>query len=71
MCLICQEWEREKLTAKEAMRNIGEALMGAKEEEKQHLIDLSGRIIDKEVPSVVTEPEKDLDWWDENFGDIT
>jgi hypothetical protein len=63
MCQICLDWEKEKLTAKEAMRNIGEAMLGG---ESQHLIDLAERIISKEVPLETTDAATDANWENEH-----
>jgi len=63
MCLICSDWEKEKLTVKEAMRNIGEILSGTTDPEKiEHLIDLSGRILDKDVPLRDSDVGMDANW---------
>lgn len=70
MCNICSDWEKHKITTEEAMRNIGEALSCSKDKDaKQHLIDLSSRILDKDVP--MTDKDEDLEnkWWKETHED--
>lgn len=60
MCLICVEWQAGKLTAKDAMRNLGESLAVATDNDDhskvEHLIELSDRLMDAEVPF----PDRDL-----------
>lgn len=66
MCNICSDWEKQRLTTEEAMRNIGESLAGAKDEKaKQHLIDLSGRIMDQEVPMPERDEDLEKKWYDD------
>lgn len=48
MCQICLEWEKEKMTNKEALNAIGELLSDSDEETKAHLFDLVNRVIDEE-----------------------
>jgi hypothetical protein len=54
MCLICTEWQKGNLTAKEAFRNLGEQLNVANDEDDhetvEHLLELSNKIMDAEVP---------------------
>jgi len=51
MCLLCVQWEKDKLTNEEAFGAIGEMLSTEKDEDKiKHLIELSGKILDKESP---------------------
>lgn len=48
MCLICIEWEKEKLTNHEALRAVGEISMFSKDEkQKEHLEELTDKIIKK------------------------
>lgn len=52
------------------MRNIGEALISTNDpNETKHLIDLSDRILDKEVPMAETNTDFDQRWWDETYND--
>lgn len=63
MCQICLDWEKEKLTAKEAMRNIGEMIHSSKgKEESKHLLDLADKILSKEVPMNEADPGMDETW---------
>lgn len=61
MCLICTEWQKGNLTAKEAFRNLGEQLNVANEQDDldqvEHLVELSNKIMDSEVPY---EEERDM-----------
>lgn len=56
MCIICIEWEKGKMTSKEAFRAIGETMSP---KTQKHLEELSEKIIQKEVPE--TETNKDID----------
>lgn len=65
MCIICKDLEN--LTTEEAMRNIGEALISTNDKEKiKHLIDLSDRVMDKDVPMPESNPDLDENWMKEN-----
>jgi hypothetical protein len=67
MCTICTGWEMNRLTSKEAMRQITQALKKTKDKKKtRHLIELSGKILDKDVPMKDTDPYLDRNWHDEN-----
>lgn len=66
MCKICSDWEKGKLTAKDAMRNIGEVISSASKKDAKHLMDLSDRILDKDIPLKETDPVQDENWWKEN-----
>lgn len=70
MCIICQEWEKQRMTSKEAFRAIGEVLYGEKDPKKvEHLTDLSNRILEKEVPTSESNLDIDQDWWDHTHSD--
>lgn len=65
MCIICKDLEN--LTTEEAMRNIGEALISTNDKEKiKHLIDLSDRVMDKDIPMPESNPDLDENWMKEN-----
>jgi hypothetical protein len=66
MCLICVEWEKQRMTSKEAMKAIGESLLHSNKVHTEHLIDLSEKIISSEVPLNATDSEADALWTDEN-----
>jgi hypothetical protein len=70
MCNICAEWEKGKLTSKEAFRNIGE-LINTSDDEKviEHMISLSGKILDSEVSSGESDDDMDKAWQSETYGD--
>lgn len=56
ICIVCLDWQKGKITSKEAYRNIGEIFSSTKNKEtKAHLLDLSEIILEKELKS------KDID----------
>lgn len=64
MCIICTEWQKQKLTSKEAFRAIGEILHTSKDESQvEHLRDLSEKILQSEVPETQSNQEADEAWW--------
>lgn len=67
MCLICVEWQSGKLTSKEAFKNIGELIMDEDkpQEERNHLFDLSDKILEKDLGQVATDDEMDEAWYKE------
>lgn len=69
MCRICVEWEKGKLTAKEAFKNIGEVIAEADESTREHLFRLSDKIVDSELPSGDQDEEMDAAWHKETYGD--
>jgi len=62
MCIICTEWQKGKLTAKEAFGAIGETLR-ADPKQAEHLTELSEKIMDKEVPMSERNEQADADFW--------
>lgn len=60
MCIICLEWEKEKLTSKEAFRAIGEMMTP---DTQKHLEELSEKILSKEVPMPETNADADEAFW--------
>lgn len=56
------------MTNRETLRAIGEMISPQDLEKNQHLMDLSARILDKELPLSEGELELDQDWWNENYG---
>lgn len=64
MCNICIDWEKQRMTSKEAFRAIGEVLHTSNDKSQvQHAKELAERIIQKEVPTTETNEEADGDWW--------
>lgn len=63
MCIICTEWQKQKMTSQEAYRAIGEFMISADEKQVAHLMDLSEKIINQEVPNVAKDDEADHAWW--------
>jgi hypothetical protein len=50
-CIICIEFEKGKLTAKEALANLGEMISEkSTEDEVKHYFEAANKIVDKEVP---------------------
>ena len=69
MCIICIDWEKGKMTSREAMAAIGEIIGNSDLEKTEHLINLSGRIVDKDVSSgTVQNEELDEQWEKKNRG---
>lgn len=66
MCIICIEWEKQKLTSKEAFRAIGEIMNS---QNQKHLEDLSEKILQKEVPLTETDEEAEKEFWTSTHGD--
>lgn len=60
MCKICIDWEKGKMTSKEALRAAGEIMYGTNEENAQHAADVVEKIMTKEVPSG-SEQDAELD----------
>lgn len=66
MCIICTEWEKERLTTQEAFRALGEQIGTAKTaEEKQHYMDLSDQILKKDLKEEEARDGLDAAWWNE------
>jgi hypothetical protein len=65
MCVVCSDWEKGKLTSKEALRNLGEMIATGTEKEKKHYFEVSEKILDKEVPMNDTDSELDQSWHEE------
>lgn len=63
MCQICVDWEKGKMTSKEAMRAIGEVIGPAQGDENEHYIRLAERIVNKDVSSGTPANETlDAEW---------
>lgn len=60
MCIICAEWEKGKMTSKEAFRAIGETMSTSTQ---KHLEELSEKILSKEVPLTETNAEAEEAFW--------
>ena len=67
MCLVCKDWQLGKLTNKEALRAIGEMVDSG--ENKEHLMRLAEKILDKEVPMGDDDGELNKSWHDETHKD--
>jgi hypothetical protein len=65
MCIVCLEWEKGKLTSREALRNLGE-MIAADSKDTEHYLKVSEKILDKEVPMGDTDDELDQKWHEEN-----
>lgn len=70
MCVVCLDWEKGKLTSKEALRNLGEMIQSSsKEEEAVHYFEVVEKIMDKEVPEVSSDGDLDKKWHEQNYED--
>lgn len=54
MCFVCSEWNKGKLTAKEALRNLGELIDATDEDssDMRHYFQTVDRIIEEEIPTI-------------------
>ncbi len=65
MCDICKRWKAKKITSKDAMLEIGEKLQAKPSARAvDHLLKLSEKILDHDVPLTESDPEADQRWWD-------
>lgn len=50
MCIVCVQWEKEKLNATEALRALGEMMRSTNEysEDYEHYLEVSEKIIEEE-----------------------
>lgn len=60
MCKICIEWEKGKMTSKEALRAAGEIMYGENESNANHAAEVVEKIMNKEVSSG-SEQDAELD----------
>ena len=60
MCKICIDWEKGKMTSKEALRAAGEIMYGTNEENAMHAAEVVEKVMSKEVPSG-SEQDSELD----------
>lgn len=66
MCIICKDLDN--LTPEEAMRNIGELLIGTNDKEQiKHLIEVSDKVMDKDIPMKDSDPGLDETWFNETY----
>lgn len=67
---MCKDWKAGRLTSEEALKNLGEMIIGTKDSRKsKHYFEVSEKILDKEVPTSDTDEELDKNWHDENHED--
>lgn len=64
MCDVCAPWKAKQITAKEAMNQIGLLLKNADAKQSEHLMNLSSKILDHEVPMTERNADADHKWWD-------
>lgn len=69
MCIICVEWEKGKMTAKEALNALGEMMDPFDAKDNKHYLEAYGKILDKEVPMNDTDPALDKAWQDNRNDD--
>ena len=68
MCMLCVEWEKQKITSKEAFGAISEMISTTKDKNQvEHLKVLSERIISAEVPETKADEELEKNWSDETY----
>lgn len=66
MCNICKLWEEKKITSREAFALIeGSIHLSPFNPSKNHLLALSSRILDKDVPMNEINPELDAKFWNQ------
>ncbi len=59
MCILCVEWEKNKMTSQEVYKAIGEMINTSKDKaQAAHLQELSDKIMEKELP--LTEADEEL-----------
>lgn len=69
MCVICIDWEKGKMTSKEAMDAIREVIDTTDLERTGHLVKLAERIVNKEFPEPAAQDvELDAEWERKNRG---
>jgi hypothetical protein len=67
MCNICDDFKNKKIDSKKAFERITKALKDQSDDEKTgHLIELSAKILDSDVPMPESNEELDKKWHDEN-----
>ncbi len=64
MCLICVELQRDKLTSKEARRNLGESYKTLEEEHRLEVLKLIWKKEDEENVESTAPPEEGEWRWD-------
>jgi len=65
MCIICKEWETGKLKIGPALKKVAKNLKNAKTDlQKQHLWELSDRILEDDSPTKQINESIDSLWWD-------
>lgn len=70
MCVVCKDWEKGKLTNKEALDAIGELASTSDDKiQTEHYLDVADKIMDKEVPLADADAELDRSWHEENYDD--
>jgi hypothetical protein len=62
------DWQKGKLTSKEALRNLGE-LINTESENKSHYWETLDKIMDSEMQNKVVDEELDAAYWSETHGD--
>jgi len=66
--MLCVEWEKQKITSREAFGAINEMLSTTKDKKQvKHLQDLSEKIISAEVPETKADEELEKSWSDETY----
>ena len=68
MCLICVDLQRDKLTSKEARRNLGESFSTL---DKEHRLEVLKLIWKKEDEESKSDPASEDDEWRWDFSEFT
>ena len=64
ICIVCKDWQKGKLTAKEALKNLGEMINS--EDDSSHYYEVVEKILDEEVPMSEKNEELDKKWQERN-----
>lgn len=64
MCIVCLDWQKGKLTSKEALRNLGE-LINTDTDKKDHYWRVLDQIMESELPVMEADSDLDKAYWDE------
>jgi hypothetical protein len=64
MCWVCEMWESGAVSSEEAMQIAGEVM---KMEDIHHLMELTNKILEKEVPLVKRDEDMEETWYNEFY----
>jgi hypothetical protein len=66
MCVLCIEWEKGKMTSKEAFGAMQEIISTVSD--KNHLIELTNKILASDTPTDERDHEFEKQWSEETYG---